>query len=118
MCKRLVTETRWMISLPGARGCSSLSKHHLLPAQRLQYPHFEGHLKAHHRLLGLQPLRVPENAPEGVPEPAECLCVVPITEVPTVEHRLQVVCDLHSEDTHESAASALSTVLIVSQQSP
>ena len=55
--------------------------------------------KTHHRLVGLQPLRIPENAPEGVPEPAESLGLVPIPEIPTIKHRLQVVCDLRSGET-------------------
>ena len=59
------------------------------------HEHFERPL-AYHRLLGLQPLRVPQDAPEGVPEPAECLCLVPIPQVSAVKHRLQVGCDLHS----------------------
>ena len=52
--------------------------------------------EAHRRLLGLQPVRVPQNAAEGVPEPKECFALIAIPKVAIFKDCLQVVGDLHN----------------------
>ena len=52
-------------------------------------------MEAYRRFSGLQPVRVPQNAAEGVPEPEEGLALIAIPEIAIFKDCLQVVGDLH-----------------------